>query len=149
MPDPVLMSCNIQDCLDDAVNTVALPEFIELSVEIPEDLPAVIIDRRQTPIVFRNLIRNARDAMPSGGVIRIVAEASNAHVRISVIDSGVGIPAERLSQILEPLYTTKARGMGLGLAISRAIVEKNEGKLTVESEVGKGSAFTVELKVAS
>jgi two-component system sensor kinase FixL len=149
MPDPVLMSCNLQDCLDDAIKTVALPKVIELSVEIPEDLPAVIIDRGQMPIVFRNLIRNARDAMPSGGVIRVVAEVKNTDVCISVIDSGVGIPAERLSRILEPLYSTKARGMGLGLAISRSIVETNEGKLTVESEVGKGSTFTVELKAAS
>ncbi len=75
MPDPVLANCNLQDCIDDAIKTVSLPEFIKLSVEIPEDLPAVIIDRAQTPIVFRNLIRNARDAMPSGGIIRIVAEA--------------------------------------------------------------------------
>ena len=65
------------------------------------------------------------------------------------MDSGVGIPEEQLSQILEPLYTTKARGMGLGLAISRVIVEKNDGRLTVESELGKGSTFTVELKAAS
>lgn len=149
LPEPVLKCCSFQDCLDDAIKTVLLPECIDISIEIPSHLPPVIIDRSQTPIVFRNLIRNARDAMPSGGVIRVVAEANETHVRISVIDSGVGIPAQRLSQILEPLYTTKARGMGLGLAISRAIVEKQEGRLTVESEEGKGSTFTVELKTAS
>lgn len=146
MPEPVLKSCDLRDCLDDAIKAVSLPSCIQLAVEVPEHIPKVIIDRGQTPIVFRNLIRNARDAMPSGGVIRIAAEANKTHVRISVIDSGVGIPAERLSQILEPLYTTKARGMGLGLAISRAIVEKQEGRLSVHSEHGEGSTFTVELK---
>ncbi len=149
MPDPVPISSNIRKSVDEAIRSAPLPPFTKLSVEIGDDLPDVIVDQEQMPIVFRNLIRNARDAMPLGGTIRITAEAGDGHVRVSVIDSGVGISEEQLSQILEPLYTTKARGMGLGLAISRVIVEKNDGRLSVESELGKGSTFTVELKAAS
>lgn len=149
MPDPVPTSSNVRDCVHDAVKTVSLPSVTKVSVEIDDELPDVIIDRGQMPIVFRNLIRNARDAMPGGGTIRITADSDEEHVRVSVTDEGVGIGPEQLGRILEPLYTTKARGMGLGLAISRVIVEKNDGRLTVQSELGEGSSFTVSLKIAN
>ena len=68
---------------------------------------------------------------------------------MSVADSGVGIPAEDLARVMEPLYSTKARGLGLGLAISRSIVEKNQGTLRVASEPGRGSVFTVRLAAST
>jgi len=83
--------------------------------------------------------------MPQGGRIAISGRALDGSVELSVADTGVGIDAKDLTQIMEPLYSTKARGLGLGLAIARAIVEKNQGSLRVTSEPGRGSTFTVRL----
>ena len=78
----------------------------------------------------------------------MAARASYGHVDLSVADTGVGIEEAELARIMEPLYSTKARGLGLGLAIARAIVEKNRGALRVASEPGRGSVFTVRLLAA-
>jgi two-component system sensor kinase FixL len=104
-----------------------------------------MVDASQIVIAFKNLVRNARDAMPDGGLLKITADIAESTVEFHVTDSGTGISPENLQQVLEPLFTTKARGMGLGLSITRAIVEKNQGKLSVESEFGVGSRFTIEL----
>jgi signal transduction histidine kinase len=106
----------------------------------------VLADIDQVRIVFANLIRNAREAMPQGGRLTITARQTDGNVEVAVTDTGVGIPAEQLNRVMEPLYSTKARGLGLGLAIARAIVEKNGGRLHVASEPGKGSTFTVFLQ---
>jgi two-component system sensor kinase FixL len=105
-------------------------------------------DAHQLRIVFGNLIRNARDAMPQGGELVIRARDVGNEVAIEVVDTGVGIRSEDLGKIMEPLYSTKARGIGLGLAITRAIVEKHGGKLDVASELGRGTTFTVTLSAA-
>jgi two-component system sensor kinase FixL len=98
--------------------------------------------------VFANLIRNAREAMPSGGRLTLGVRREGDRLEASVGDTGGGIEPERLSKIMEPLHSTKARGLGLGLAITRSILEKNHGGLRVSSEMGKGSTFTVTLRVA-
>jgi signal transduction histidine kinase len=105
-----------------------------------------LADGDQVRIVFANLIRNAREAMPQGGRLAITARATDDNVRVDVIDTGVGITPELLGRVMDPLYSTKARGLGLGLSIARAIVEKNGGSLRVVSEPGKGSTFTVILQ---
>ena len=79
------------------------------------------------------------------GVLTIGSKVSALQVVFSIKDSGVGIASENLKNIIEPLFTTKARGMGLGLSITRAIVEKNQGSLSVESEIGVGSEFGISL----
>jgi two-component system sensor kinase FixL len=86
--------------------------------------------------------------MRSGGQLSLAARLANRHVEVDVGDTGPGIAAEHLARIMEPLYTTKARGLGLGLAIARAILEKNQGSLRVASEPGHGSTFTVSLPAA-
>src|SRR5439155_515827 len=78
----------------------------------------------QVRIVFANLVRNAREAMPKGGSLTITGRQVSDGVEVAVADTGVGIPPELLSRIMEPLYSTKARGLGLGLAIARAILDK-------------------------
>jgi two-component system sensor kinase FixL len=99
-------------------------------------------------IVFANLFRNAREAMPQGGRVAVTARLAGDAVETDVSDTGVGIPPDLLSRVMEPLYSTKARGLGLGLAIARAILEKNKGSLRVASEPGRGSTFTVRLSAA-
>jgi hypothetical protein len=114
-------------------------------VDCPPGLPAVLADPDQLRIVFGNLIRNAREAMPEGGELTVTAQAVGDGVDVAVADTGVGIPPENLNRVMEPLYSTKARGLGLGLAIARTILDKNHGSLRVASEPGKGTTFTVRL----
>jgi signal transduction histidine kinase len=108
----------------------------------------VLGDQQQLMIVFGNLIRNARDAMNGGGTLRVTAGCINSQVHVAVADTGVGIKRKDLKKIQEPLYSTKARGMGLGLAISRAILEKHAAELEVTSQPGVGSTFTVRIAAA-
>jgi two-component system, NtrC family, sensor kinase len=115
---------------------------------LPPDLPPARADPDQLRIVFANLVRNARDAMPRGGTLSIAGRHLDGRLEVSVADTGVGIPPEDLKRVLEPLYSTKARGLGLGLAIARAILDKCGGALRVASEPGRGSTFTVQLEAA-
>jgi two-component system sensor kinase FixL len=103
------------------------------------------MDPDQMRIVIGNLIRNAREAMPQGGQLSLHGRHVDGRVEVAIADTGVGIAREDLSRVMEPLYSTKARGLGLGLAIARAILDKNRGSLHVDSVPGKGSTFTVKL----
>jgi signal transduction histidine kinase len=94
--------------------------------------------------VYRNLILNAIQATAPGGLIVVASEARADRVQVRIYDTGCGIPPERLGQIFEDFVTTKRRGLGLGLAISKKIVEQLGGTITVASEVGKGTTFVLE-----
>jgi len=97
--------------------------------------------------VFLNLVLNAIQAMPNGGTVRVSAACHDDCVRVDVSDEGNGIPAERLDEIFDPFFTTKdiGQGTGLGLSVSRSLVEKHEGRITVTSEPGEGTTFSVHL----
>ena len=101
-------------------------------------------DRFALGRVYRNLITNAIQATEPGGRVTISTARVGDHVQIDVTDTGSGIPADRLSAIFDDFVTTKRRGLGLGLAISKKIVEQLGGKITVASEVGKGTTFVLE-----
>ena len=94
--------------------------------------------------VYRNLIVNAIEATSPGGTIAVSTEDMGDRVRISVSDTGLGIPQERLATILEDFNTTKRRGLGLRLAISRKIVEQLAGTISVDSTIGEGTTFAIE-----
>ena len=94
--------------------------------------------------VYRNLILNAIQATAPGGLVVIATEGTRDRVQVKVYDTGCGIAADRLSAIFEDFVTTKRRGLGLGLAISKKIVEQLGGHITVASEVGKGTTFVIE-----
>lgn len=144
MPEPDLQELDIRRPLADVISAVAMPKNVRIIKEIPGDGPILVrADEHQIPIVLRNLVRNAREAMPDGGSLTLGIRLDNNTVTVYVADTGVGIESCELEQVMEPLYSTKARGMGLGLAISRAIVEKNGGELKVESQVDQGSVFSV------
>ena len=148
LPDARLVSTDLRPVLREVVESISLPPNINHSLDLDNELPQVRVDKNQIVIAFKNLIRNARDAMPDGGELAISSTVGNASVAFHVADNGIGISPDYLELILEPLFTTKARGMGLGLSITRAIVEKNQGSLSVESRIGEGSRFTIELKRA-
>jgi len=149
IPDPLFRPLPAESILHQIIRDVTMPPNISVELQLPAETSAVMADEYQIPIVFRNLLRNARDAMPQGGKITIAAERRGGKVAITVSDTGTGIAQADLARILEPLYSTKARGMGLGLAICKAIVDKNGGEMQIESEVGKGSRFTIELEAAA
>jgi signal transduction histidine kinase len=120
---------------------------VEVVLELPADLPPVYADPRQMTQVLGNLTVNACQAMPTGGKLTLFAHRQEQMVAIAVKDSGVGIPPENLSKLFEPLFTTKLKGIGLGLAVSKKLAEANDGRIEVESEPGKGSTFSVYLPV--
>ena len=125
-------------------------ENVEVITEIAPDLPPVFVDPQQTGQVLGNLVTNAYQAMKEGGNLTISAQAERGQVSLSVADTGCGIPPENMAKLFEPLFTTRTRGIGLGLAVSKSLVEANGGSIEVISKVGKGSTFTVRLpQVAS
>ncbi len=146
LPIPNLQTFSVPALLRDMVQEALLPPEIEAEIDCPSSIANAVGDVTQLHIVLRNLIRNARDAMPDGGLLTIRAEGGDDHVLISVEDTGHGIAPEDLHRVMQPLYSTKARGIGLGLAMARAIVEKNDGSLTVASVPGDGATFTVRLR---
>jgi signal transduction histidine kinase len=149
LPLPNLQPFPVVRCLRDVLDHYEeLPPGISVTIDCPDSLPAALGDEAQLQIVFSNLVRNARDAMPHGGRLTIAARAEQDVIEVSVTDTGDGVPRENLARIMEPLFTTKARGIGLGLAMARAIVEKHHGRLTVASEPGEGATFTVRLPAA-
>jgi signal transduction histidine kinase len=100
-------------------------------------------DRFALGRVFRNLISNAIQATGAGGRVSIVTSRADEKVQVTIADTGSGIPADRLPKIFDDFVTTKRRGLGLGLAISKRIVEQLDGTISVESEVGRGTTFTM------
>jgi len=145
VPVPDLRPIAIEPIVREVLEINPSGDHVEVTVDCPPGLPHALGDGDQLLIALGNLVRNARDAMPQGGRIAISGRASDGSVELSVADTGVGIEAKDLVRITEPLYSTKARGLGLGLAITRAIVEKNQGTLRVTSEPGRGSTFTIRL----
>lgn len=145
LPSPNLQPTSILDCLKNSAPLDLWPDNVELIFQIPKDLPNALADEKQLTIVFSNLIRNGCESMSRGGRLTLSARHMQDLIEVAVTDTGCGIKAEDLPHIREPFRSTKARGIGLGLALSQAILEKNRGTLSVVSEVGHGSTFTVVL----
>jgi two-component system sensor kinase FixL len=136
---------DVESLLKDVLELTTLPSNVSVEWSLPTAPPAVLGDRTQLHIVLGNLIRNARDAMQNGGILRLITQNATDSVEITVQDNGIGIPPDDLSRILEPLYSTKAKGIGLGLSIAHEILGRHKGTLHVKSDLGIGSAFTVRL----
>jgi len=139
----------VPTCVSRLVNEVlplvAIPPNVQVSVSMPEDLPRLMLDPELMKRVFSNLIMNAVQAMPDGGRLTVKAFRESDGAFISIQDTGIGIPEENLSKIFKPLFTTKSKGQGFGLAVCKRIVEAHEGTIDVESELGRGSIFTIKI----
>ncbi len=124
---------------------------VHLEVDLAQDLPMIRCDPSQTEQVILALVMNAVDAMPNGGnlKLRTLQRILSSEVEIQVEDDGTGIPKDALPHLFEPFFTTKERGhgLGLGLAISRSIVERHQGRIEVKSELGRGTKFTITLPI--
>jgi signal transduction histidine kinase len=107
-------------------------------------------DRKQMEEIVLNLMVNACQAMPQGGILTIEGESRADGTRIHISDTGEGISRDRMKRIFDPFYTTKGeRGTGLGLYITKQLVERNGGRISVCSQEGKGTVFTLEFKAES
>ena len=125
---------------------------ISIRVELAEDLPKVMADRVQLQQVFMNLMLNGIDAMKEttgGGELTIKSEACDAQLLISVNDTGVGLPPEQAEQIFKAFFTTKDSGTGMGLPISRSIIESHGGRLWVTAHSGRGASFQFTLPASA
>jgi signal transduction histidine kinase/CheY-like chemotaxis protein len=153
---PVRRLVSVGQLVRDAVHLARAGAPTSIAVGIAENLRFAEVDPAQIGQVLHNLLLNARQAMPEGGIIEVQADnvviaegigeaASDARILISIRDYGCGIPASVLPQIFDPYFTTKPGASGLGLATAYAIVAKHGGALSVETEPGRGSVFTVEL----
>jgi C4-dicarboxylate-specific signal transduction histidine kinase len=145
---PVRRKVGVKDCIQEALSRVIVPDKVDVASQFDETLPTILVDPDQLLQAFVNILLNAIQAMPEGGKLVLGAEVQHgAWMTVSFSDTGVGIPKENLAKLFEPLFTTKAKGIGLGMAITKTLVEGNGGTIEVHSEVGKGSTFTVKLPV--
>ena len=129
-----------------ALADVKVPSNIGIE-DATADVPDISADESKLIRVLTNLIGNAIDAMPEGGKLSVSSLNLKDEVSISVTDTGVGVPQDHVEEIWRPLYTSKAKGIGLGLSICKRIVEAHGGSISVESIVGKGTTFTLKLPV--
>ena len=134
------------DLFSDVIAIV--PSTVDAQLVLHEDL-TIRTDATYLKRIMTNLVINAVQAMPNGGKIIVKAAVEAGRVLISVADTGVGIPEEIKPNLFKPMFTTKAKGQGLGLAVVKRLVEALNGSISFESEVGKGSKFTVSLPLTS
>jgi signal transduction histidine kinase len=126
----------------ESISLIQIPEKVQLADSTLNE-PKIKIDIDKMKRVFANFIKNAIEAMPQGGKLTISSRASSNNVEFRFIDSGVGMAKEVMEKIWTPFFTTKAKGMGLGLAICRCIIEAHQRKISVESIVGEGTTFMI------
>ena len=152
MPAPELEPVNVNEVVREVVqlfdaqlDAPGRPP-VEAKLELDAGVGAVQADPEQLRRALRNLVLNALDAMPQGGVLALRTLAHDGKVTIEVADTGEGLTPEECDRLFTPYYTTKQHGTGLGLAIVQSVVSDHKGTITVHSEPGKGTAFRIELR---
>ena len=143
---PTLELTDLNKTVRNALLNITIPENITLNSKLAK-IPKSMFDREQIQRVIQNLIMNAIQAMTEGGKLTIRTTKHDNNVKLIVKDSGVGIPKKDIDKLFTPLFTTKAKGIGLGLVISKQLVEGHKGTITVKSKFGEGSEFIVELPI--
>ncbi|MBI5180874.1 MAG: PAS domain S-box protein [Nitrospirae bacterium] len=150
--EPELTSVNVNSLIEDVLSLIGYAitkNGIKLKKELNPDLPQLMVDQHKMSQVMMNILLNAVQAMKGKGQIRVKTFQEDGWCCIEVMDNGEGIPPNVFPKIFDPFFTTKdvGKGTGLGLAVSRGIVEKHSGRIDVKSELGKGTTFTVKLPV--
>jgi len=155
--EPIKGRVSIEDIIRDSAGFTLHGSNVKCLYDVPPDLWKVKVDKGQMSQVIDNLVINANQAMPQGGNIKIKAEniilkkksslplPEGKYVKITFEDKGIGIPDTHLLRIFDPYFTTKQKGSGLGLATVYSIIQKHDGHISVESQVGKGTAFFIYL----
>ncbi len=136
---------SVRELVEHTFSRFPVPASIQVSLKIPADLPQVYADPLQVEQILGNLITNACQSIRDGGKLTVSASQHKQMITIAVKDTGTGITAENMPKLFEPLFSTKITGIGLGLSVSKKMAEANGGRIEVESQVGKGSTFTLYL----
>jgi signal transduction histidine kinase len=143
---PRLEKTDINAMIKKTLSRVHIPNNIELRTELGA-LPEINVDKDEIKRVFMNLTTNGIQAIENGGTLIVATKKTEGFVEVSFKDTGIGIPKENMERLFTPFFTTKAKGMGIGLSICKKFVESHGGSIEVESEVGKGTVFTVKLPI--
>jgi two-component system NtrC family sensor kinase len=144
---------NLNSVVEETLSLMAHPlktAHVRVTRNLQQELPPVLGSNNKLQQVFLNLFMNARDAMPSGGMVEVRTASNNGTVEIEITDTGSGIPHENLHRIFDPFFTTKisGRGTGLGLSVSYGIIKEHAGKVDVRSTPDKGTSFRLEFPAA-
>ncbi len=158
---PIRRPTNLKDLIEKNVRFSLSGSKIDSELLISDDLWPADVDENQIAQVINNIVINARQAMPTGGKLTVKAENVSIsdqeklpiikpgnYVKLTIKDTGIGIPKEHINKIFDPFFTTKQKGSGLGLTIAYSIVKNHNGYMTVESELGKGTSFDIYLPAA-
>jgi two-component system cell cycle sensor histidine kinase/response regulator CckA len=164
---PVKAVISIKEIIEEAVTFCLSGSTVTVRMDIPGDLPPIDADKGQIEQVMQNLVINAVQAMPNGGVLQVAAvalelvpdsvlvKAANfrlhpgAYIKITIDDDGIGVSPENIDKLFDPYFTTKPKGHGLGLTIAYSIIARHNGAIMVDSTVGKGTRFTIVLPSAT
>jgi signal transduction histidine kinase len=153
MPQPELGPVNLNEIVRNVVKlfeaqfgAVGRPP-ITSELHLDESLPTIKADATLLQRALENLVLNAMDAMPSGGVLMLRTQHKNGEVHLEISDTGAGLTPEECERLFTPYYTTKQHGTGLGLAIVQSVISDHGGRISVESESGVGTSFHLDLPV--
>jgi signal transduction histidine kinase len=145
---PVSTKTDINELIKETLLQINVPDNIETQTEL-DDLPKIEGDKQMLKRVFINLADNAVEAMePKGGKLKVSTKQKDSSIEVKFEDTGAGIAEKNLQKIFAPFFTTKAQGMGVGLAICKRFVEQHYGTIKVESKEGEGSIFTIQLPIS-
>lgn len=149
-PKPLnLQKMDINDVVQKTLSKITIPDKIKVLSQLNKALPSIQADPDRLTQVFNNIISNAIQAIPESGQLIVKSQVSSPNwITISIKDTGVGISEENIEKLFEPLFTTKAKGIGLGLAVAKRFTLSHGGKIEVKSEVGKGSTVKVKLPIS-
>ncbi|MBW1707655.1 MAG: PAS domain S-box protein [Deltaproteobacteria bacterium] len=154
---PVKKTASVAELVRDSVSFALSGSNVRAEFFLPDDLRQAEIDKDQIAQVINNVVINAKQAMPEGGIITVQSENMTVrrghalpldggeYVKITIKDQGIGIPKDHVPKIFDPYFTTKQKGSGLGLATSYSIIKRHDGHISVESTVGVGTSFQIYL----
>jgi signal transduction histidine kinase len=136
---------NLKGLIDAVLSSVVIPTGIALQTQIAVDFPEIKVDSQLIKRVLINLVNNAVQSMPEGGALTLKSHINpKGQVIVTVEDTGVGIPDRIKPHIFTPLFTTKPRGQGFGLAVCKRVIEAHGGNIVFESQEGKGTKFIIQ-----
>ena len=141
---PCFEETDLEEIIESILSITDIPENIKITYSIEKEFPKLIIDPSYVKRILTNLTANAVQAMPNGGKLTINAYYRDHRAFVSAEDTGEGIPEEAKNKLFKPLFTTKAKGQGFGLAVVKKLTEALNGTITFESEEGKGTRFVIE-----
>jgi len=144
--NPLRGQADINVLIDGALSNMGIPEGVTINRQF-QQTPLLNVDADQMRRVFQNLVENAVQAMENKGTLTVTTKESDGFVEVVFNDTGAGISKDTMGKLFTPFHTTKAQGMGLGLAICKRFVEAHGGTIAVESQEGEGSTFTVRLPI--